>query len=343
MQKAFSKIAGFFMLISSCLYAQIFPNLGGQRTGISSLTFLKNDVSPRAIGLAGAITTMKGDAYASQWNPAALTELGNHSFAASTRMYGLGVNHSFGAANIKLRENDYLAVSVNNLYSGQMEVRTEFQPKGTGQFFAVNSMAIGLTYAKALTYKFSVGITAKYVNETMDIFTAHTLAVDFGLLYKTDFKDLRFGVFLQNFGPNSTTRGSYSPFSFANKQFAADGFSTPTVFKFGASMSPLKTDLHCLNTSLELNHPGDNSSNIRVGVEYVYHELLFLRAGYGLGLANYSIPTFGIGIRTIVKNQIIHINYAFAFVNALGVNHNIGISILLNNVKTINPEPDGKE
>ncbi|MDX2188708.1 MAG: PorV/PorQ family protein [Bacteroidota bacterium] len=313
--------------------AQLFPNLGGQRTGISSLSFLKNDVNPGAIALSGANTTMKGDAYASQWNPAALTELGNHSFAVSTRLYGLGVNHSFAAANIKIRETDFMAVSVNNLNSGNMEIRNEFQPKGTGQFFSMNAMALGLSYAKALTYKFSLGTTVKYINESVDIYQTHTFTVDIGFIYKTDFKDLRFGVFLQNFGPNAAARGNYAPFNFRNKTFSPEDFPTPTVFKFGASIVPIKTDLHTITTAIELNHPGDNASNIRFGAEYMYHELLWFRAGYGINASNYAFPTSGVGLRTVIKNQVIHFNYAFAVANALGINHNIGLSVLLNNAK----------
>lgn len=330
-QRAF--LVFLLTLVAFTSKAQLFPSLGSQRAGIASFTNLKIDVSPRAVGLAGAITTMKGDAYASQWNPATLTELNGHSFAAATKMYPQGVSHSFAAANIRLRETDYIAVSVNNLYSGQMEVRTEFQPNGTGQFFAMNSMAIGVSYAKALTYKFSVGTTIKYLNETADVFTASSVAVDVGFIYKTDYKNLRFGVFLQNFGPNSMATGNYNPFNFTGKQLATDGFSTPTVFKFGTSMVPYKKDLHSIAVAAELNHPGDNSSCIRLGAEYNYSDLLFFRAGYGFNLHDYTAPTAGVGLRTVVKSQVLHLNYAFAMMNAWGVNHNIGLSVLLHNPK----------
>jgi hypothetical protein len=276
---------------------------------------------------------MKGDPYASQWNPATLTETGNHSFAVSTRMYPLGINHSFAAANARLTENDYLAVSVNNLTSGMMEERTELQPNGTGQFFSINNMAIGLSYAKALTYRFSLGITVKYISEQMINYKTNSAAVDIGFIYKTDIKDLRFGVFLQNFGPNSTASGSFQAFNFTNKKFTPDAYPTPTVFKFGASMVPYKNDKHSFTTSAELNHPNDNASNVRFGVEYSYSDLLFFRAGYWINLPGFTIPTAGVGLRKVIKNQIIHVNYALGSSNALGLNHNLGISIVFNNPK----------
>ncbi len=313
--------------------AQLISNLGGQRAGISAFSFLKSDISPRAIAMGGAITNMKGDGYSSQWNPATLTDLGSHNFAFSTRMYALGINQSFAAANIKLRENDYMAVSINNLNSGNMEQRTEFQPYGTGQLFGLNSMGLGISYAKALTYKFSIGASVKYVREDIDRFISQTVAVDVGFIYKTDFKDLRFGVMLQIFGPNAKATGNYDPFNFAGKRFTSSDYPTPTVFKFGASMVPFRNERHSLAVSAELNHPGDNATNIRFGAEYNFLEILYLRAGYWLNVPGVTLPTAGLGVRTVISNQIIHLNYAVASTNALGTNHNIGLSVTINNPK----------
>jgi hypothetical protein len=314
-------------------FAQLIPNLGGQRAGVASFSFLKTDVSPRAIALGGAITTMNGDGYASQWNPAALTELGAHNVSVATRLYPLGVSQHFATSNFKLTENDYLAFHVNNFTSGYMKERTEFQPNGTGQSFSVNHMALGVSFAKALTYKFSLGTSVKYITEQMIEYQTHSVAVDVGFVYKTDWKDLRFGVFLQNFGSNTKANGNYIPFTFSNKDFVPDAYPSPTIFKFGASLVPFRKDKHVFTTSAELNHPNDNATNIRFGLEYVYHELLSFRSGYWLNLSGYTIPTAGIGLRTIVKNQILHLNYAFAATNALGVNHNIGLSVTLNSLK----------
>ena len=54
--------------------AQILPNLGGQRAGISALTFLKNDVSPRSIALGGANLTLSTDGMAAFHNPALMSQ-----------------------------------------------------------------------------------------------------------------------------------------------------------------------------------------------------------------------------------------------------------------------------
>ena len=63
--------------------AQLFPQLGGQRVGISGLTFLKIDVSPRSAAVGGANLCLSGDAYATHVNPALLGETESFHFAAS--------------------------------------------------------------------------------------------------------------------------------------------------------------------------------------------------------------------------------------------------------------------
>ncbi len=337
----FKNFISILFIFSYSTKAQLFPNLGGQRTGISTLTFLKEDVSPRSIAMGGATTTLKGDAYAAHWNPAGLTEIPNHSFAASVRVFPAAITHAFFAANFKLRETDVLAFSINNFNLANQEVRTEFQPQGTGQKFIANNMAFTATYAKALTYKFSMGLSLRYINERMDMYTAHAVAADLGFIYKTDFKDLRFGIFLQNFGPNSKATGAYVPPSFANKTFAPDAYSLPNVFKLGVAIVPFKKNNHSITTAVELHSPSDNAANIRLGVEYSYMEMFFARTGYMINFNTYIIPTFGAGVKANTKAGTFYITYSFATSRTfMGTNHGIGLEYIINKPKQETPLKD---
>lgn len=328
-----SKIGLFCLILlvyNNLLYAQLFPNLGGQRAGISSFPSLKSDISPRAIALSGAMTTLEGDAYSSHWNPATMVDLNSINIGLSTRMYPMGVSHHFVGATYRISPTDLVALSINNLTSGYMKERTEFFPGGTGVEFAANTMALGVSYAKEITYKFSFGATVKFIQETYDLFRANALAVDAGFIYKTDYKGLRFGAFLQNFGGNTRATGSANNFSFVNKAFTPDAYPVPLVFKFGASFVPLKTEIHHLNAAAEVNHPNDNATNVRMGLEYSYQYIVFFRAGYAINMAAMSIPTAGMGLRINYKDHKMFINYAFTSSNAFGLNHNVGVSIYIN-------------
>ncbi|MCS7074831.1 MAG: PorV/PorQ family protein [Bacteroidia bacterium] len=297
---------------------------------ISSLTFLKIDVSPRAAALAGSLTGTGGDSYAIQWNPAAMADIENLSFATSNTFWVAGINHSFFGATMPTKKIGTFGFSAVALNAGSMERRTEFQPNGTGEYFHAYNVAAGISYAKKLTEMFSYGLSVKYVNETLDNFTAHTGVIDLGFLYRTDFKDLKFAVLLQSFGLNSKLSGSkpYDPVN--NSPISLESYPSPTVFSIGVSMLPIKTDKHTLLTALQLNHPNDNSENIRIGIEYVYSNLLAFRTGLKINVKDQPYPTLGLGVKTRLGKHPMQIDYAVDPLLYLGWIHRIGISLSLN-------------
>lgn len=319
--------------------AQLFPQLGGQRAGISALTFLKMDVSPRSAGLAGANICLTGDAYATFTNPATLAEVETFSLAGSNTFWIADINYAYLTATTHNPRAGTFGFSLSALNSGPMEVRTTFQPEGTGELFYANYFTAGLSYSKSLTDQFSWGVTGKYVQERLAEFVAQTAVVDLGFLYETDFKDLRFAVMVQSFGVNSTLKGNVTlDTTFNRKTLSLDSYPTPTVFMLGISMIPWKSadEKQSLTTLLQLNHPNDNAENIRIGLEYNYKNLLFLRAGYKINVSDQNFPTGGVGIRTRAGRHPLVFDYALDPMKYLGVVHRFGLNFTLN-PETQNP------
>ncbi|GAB4416882.1 MAG: hypothetical protein OHK0039_26570 [Bacteroidia bacterium] len=314
--------------LASPLRAQLFPQLGAQRAGISALTFLKMDISPRAAGLGGADVCLSGDAYATHTNPANLSEVGAFAAAASHTFWAADINYSYLSASQATGLGTF-GVSLSGLNSGPMEVRTTFQPGGTGELFYAYYLTAGLSYSKALTDQFSWGTSLRFVQERLASFTANTVVADLGFLYRTDFKDLRFAVVLQNFGPNSTLKGSFDlDTTFSNRIPTLEAYPAPTVFKLGISMVPWQSaDGHqSLTTYVQLNHPNDNAENLRLGVEYAYRQLLFLRAGYKINVKDQPYPTAGIGLRMRAGRYPLVLDYAFDPLEFLGTVHRVGLA-----------------
>ncbi len=324
---------GLFILIlweHQFLYAQLFPQLGAQRAGISALTFLKIDSSPRSAGMGGSQVAISGDAYAVSYNVAALADNEQINFAGANTFYVAGTNHAFFSAmvpNIKLGN---FALHATSFTTGAMERRTEFQPLGTGEYFYAYNVAVGLAYAKKLTEMFSYGVSFKYINETLDRFVAHTAAIDLGFLYRTDFKDLKFAVSLQNFGPNSKLKGSKPNLPLSKDQKELESNPSPTNFSLGISILPIKKEKHQLLTAIQLNHPNDNAENIRIGIEYGFNQLLFIRTGYKINVKDQPYPTFGFGVKSSFTKHPLIIDYAVDPTLYLGWIHRIGISLYLN-------------
>lgn len=319
---------------SFSLQGQLLPNFGGERAGLSALSFLKNDLSPRSLAMGGASVALDGDAYSVINNPGALTDLNSQSYAASHQILGGGVQQSFLAGHFPLQDQvSTLSVSLNGLNSGSMKERTEFQPQGTGRTVSVTNLATGLSYARQLSASFSAGVSLKYIYEGIAGYQNSAATVDIGFLYRTDFKNLQFSVMIQNFGGNSALSSRDDiPVTF-NRQpgIELDANTVPTVFKMGLSAIPYQTEHHQLRTTLQLNHPNDNAENYRLGLEYQYLEVLWVRAGYKLSVKHQGFPTAGFGVRTLLGNHSLYVDYAAGPTEHLGVQHLFGLRFNLMN------------
>ncbi len=327
------------VMLAPAANAQLLPRLGGQRAGISALTFLKIDPSPRSAAMASANVAMMGDVYATNTNPAGLADVDKLSFAAANTFWVAGINHAFFSAVMPTKKSGVFGLSVTSLMTGAMERRTEFQPDGTGEFFTASNTAIGLSYSKRLTDFFSYGVTLKYVNESLAEYTAHTGVIDLGFLYRTDFKDLSFAVGLQSFGTNSKLSGDYQPDGLNSQPVNLEAYPAPTLFKIGVSMVPWKAEDKSLTAIVQLNHPNDNAENIRLGLEFEYRKLLYLRAGYKINVTDQVYPTAGIGIRSRIGKHPLIVDYGVDPTRYLGWIHRFGISFAINKMDRSNEAP----
>lgn len=332
-------LPAFFFALNSA-NAQFFPNLGGQRVGISAFPFLKNDLSPRSVAMSGAHTSLGsdsvfGDGYAVANNPALVSEIHKTNVTASSLIYGSGINHSFLSVAIPTGNRAAWVFSVNNLGTGPQTLRTEFQPNGNGQQFYVNSFAAGLGYSKALSSMFSFGVYGKYIREQLAEYSSATVAVDLGFLYRTDFRNLRFAAALQNFGTNSSLTGSAKPVAFYSDskgnpvQSTIEEFSPSTLFKMGVSIDAFRQNNHLLSAAMQLNHPNDNSENIRIGLEYGYDAQFFVRTGFKINVQGQAYPSGGLGLKTRLGRHPIKIDYAAQPTQYLGLYQSIGLSVSL--------------
>lgn len=321
-----------FALISTGVNAQLLPSFGGERAGLSALSFLKNDISPRSQALAGASVALNGDAYSIYQNPAGMTDMGTTSLSMSHYFIGGGIHQSWlsGIKTLKGGESAF-GLSFNMLNSGAIEERTEFQPEGTGSIIYANNMAIGLSYARKLSTQFELGLTLKYIYEQLGPYFNHTGAVDLGFLYKTDWNKLQFAVMVQNFGGNSSLSGTFLASGYNRVQTGQlEDNTLPNVFCLGVSMIPYKSGVHQLLTSVQLNHPNDNAENYRLGAEYSWRDILAVRAGYKINVQGQNWPTFGFGIRYTMGGHPVYVDYSMNPTNNFGFQQNVGLRIQLN-------------
>jgi hypothetical protein len=147
--------------------------------------------------------------------------------------------------------------------------------------------------------------------------------LDFGTYYRTGLGSTRFAVTVSNFGSELAPDGEVVLIgNRTNSEWQS--FAPPTIFRIGFAFEPYETEENRITTSIQLNHPNDNSENVSLGAEYSWKKILFLRGGYKFNVdeQNYS---FGLGLNIPISIAEFTLDYAFANFQRLGSSHRFSI------------------
>jgi hypothetical protein len=207
-------------------------------------------------------------------------------------------------------------------------VRTVDMPEGTGEYYSAGDLAIALSYARALTDRFSIGFNVKYIQETIWHESASAIALDAGTLFRTDlFNGLTIGASVSNFGTQMKMNGRDTRmFSAVNTSLLGsnhqisydvglDSWDLPFLFQIGVSTHIVKNEDYSLLVAVDALHPNDNYESMNVGGEFSFRDYLFIRGGYkNLFLKDSEGGlSFGIGINSklLFSEDFISFDYAY--------------------------------
>jgi hypothetical protein len=304
-------LAVLLLLPLSAEGAQIFEKvgtLGGQS--------LKIGVGARAAAMGEAYVALSDDATAVYWNPAGIARMSGQS---------LSLNHTSWPANILFDQAAYvfnikwipgmIGVNVRALTMSRDIVRTTYLPEGTGDTFDAGEWAYGLSYARALTDKFSAGFSLNYVQTGLDDVKGSSTTFDFGTLYDVGVLGAKIGMSIQNIGSDMT--------------FIDEKVKMPVFFRVGGSFDVMQQGENRLIAAAEFTHPPDNSEKLNLGAEYGFHDYLFLRGGYKLNYDTQGL-TAGFGVKfplTLVKSSVARLDYAYQDMNFLGTTHRVSVNV----------------
>lgn len=321
------KVLYIFLLFLVCTSAraQLFPVLGDQRAGISTAQFLKIGVGGRAAALGESFIAISDDASALYWNPAGLAQFDKNQLIISHNIWVVDINHDFIGVVYHLDSDNSFGASLTAVTMDDMPVTTEFAPFGNGEYFGFSDIAVSVSYARKMTQQFSFGGTIKYVEETLDKIKMRGVMIDLGTYYRTGLGSTRFAVTVSNFGSELAPDGEIILVgNRTNSEWQS--FAPPTIFRIGFAFEPFENEEHRVTTSIQLNHPNDNSENIVVGAEYAWQKMFFLRGGYKFNVdeQNYS---FGLGLNVPISLAEFTLDYAFTNFQRLGSAHRFSITL----------------
>lgn len=328
-------------LVSLGLASQGWAQPEYSNVGRAGLTFLKIGIGSRAIGMGGAFTAVANDASALYWNPAGVARLKKMEGIFSHTNWVLDINHEFIGYVVPAGLMGNFGFSASFVSMGDFErtqiddIETEIrEDDGEGlSSFSANDLALGVTYARNMTDKFSVGVTAKYVREKIAGAAAGGMAFDVGTYYVTGYKTLRVGMAILNYGPDIKFSGNDLQSDWINPdwpdnytsntwEILSTPFSMPMQFKMGVAYDFLFGQDHMLTTAADLIHPNDGNEKVATGAEYLWKNPianLSLRAGYLYDPDWYetkgAMDNFSAGAGIARKLGVSKINVDYAFSN----------------------------
>lgn len=260
------------------------------QTGSTGLTFLKNGVGARSLGMGEAFTAIMHDPGGTYYNPSTITTTASSNILLMHRQDVQSVKTKFIAATTGWN-NFTFGLSINNTSINDIPIRV-LPGEPTGTFDAQNA-SIGFTSAYSLSSVLSIGATAKLLYEKIYIEDATGYGIDLGGWYNTPW-DLQLGIALNNIG--------------SMNKLLNEPTKLPLIFRAGTayliSYEQFPAEIGLSADVVSYIH--DNKTHINFGAETKYQNILSLRVGYQTGFENKNISA-GIGI----NYSILQFDYAF--------------------------------
>jgi hypothetical protein len=325
------KIVTILVLLAGICLAQN-PNLG-----TSGAQFLNIPVGARATALGGAVVGMSDDASSVFWNPAGLAKVDKNSVQFSYMRWFDMFDFNSATAAFYQEGIGTVAVSAIIFSMDKQEITTESQPNGTGRFYDAKDIAIGITFSRFLTDRFSVGVTGKYIQQRIWNETANGFAFDVGTQYRLDFQNLTIAMKMSNFGSDMQFDGedlnviydknSSIPLNrLTPARLVTDTYPLPLSFQVGIAMDIYTSDFVRAKGEIDAVHPNDNKEHLLFGAEISFFDRLYLRGGYKQNYDDESY-TFGAGTNIPLGDMKVVFDYSYSVFDILSSVNRISVGI----------------
>ena len=276
----------FLMIIAVSL------SFGQYKGGTTAAQFLKIGIGSRATGMGEAYVAMSRDASGLYWNPAGIAQANGSEIMFQRNNWIADVAINYMGVVFPLYGIGTVGVSLTSLTMDDMKVRTELEPDGTGEEFTASDLAMQVSLARLLTDRFSIGFNLKYIQQSIWHSKASGMAVDVGTLFRTQFKDMRLGMSISNYGGSMTMSGrdalerfDPAPGQDGNNDaipvdYSMDDWDLPLIFRVGVALDVLELGVTKITVAADAIHPNDNYESINLGTELSVLDKYFLRAGW---------------------------------------------------------------
>jgi hypothetical protein len=313
------------ILLAACLLSLIsVQSVFGQNQKLAQtgMKFLSVSMDARSSAMGTALTSLEGGSTALFYNPSGMSRLPGFMHVAFGRVNWIAdINYMFGSFAINIGNGQYGVIGLSFMsvdygdFKGTIRADNDQGFIDTG-IFSPAALALGIGYARALSDKFSVGGHVRFVHQNLSggvidfttdqsvlsqRFEKDILAFDFGILYKTGFRSLNFGMNVRNFSKEV--------------KYVKESFQLPLTFEIGLSINmidffQINPEEHTVLLSVDAVHPRDFAEQIDFGIEYVFMQNYSLRFGF-TSPTDEQGASFGAGILQKVSDVSMQIDYAY--------------------------------
>jgi len=268
------------------------------RLTTTSFNFLKLTTNARSAALGDAYSAVGNDLSAVFYNPAGISQIERWEVVGGYSQWIVGSQLGSFAIGAKTNAATF-ALSAVYFSTAEFEETTSTNPTGTGRMVKGANTAVGLTVAKQVTDKLSVGGNFRWVTEDLDLVKYSTFNIDIGTMFYTGFRSTRFSMALRNLG--------------ADKEVVAQKARVPTVFNlsgaaevYGALGDPLSVTI-----AAEQSFYTDYVARYYMGTEIWVMDMLALRAGYKTKHDSESWSV-GAGFKQKLGDQTVRLDFSYS-------------------------------
>jgi len=288
----------------------------------TGMKFLQVSLDAKVAGMGDATTALDHLGVSGLFsNPASIARQNNFIEAATGQIRWIAdINYYVGGVTVAPEGGSYGVLGVSFMYVNYGDligtIRNNQGYVETG-IFNPSAYALGVTYGKAISDKFSIGGSIKYALQDLTSgivnitdaelsktnYKPNSLVFDFGVLYHTGIQSLDFAASIKNFSKDIQLERDQ------------EKFQLPLTFRVGfaynaSDLLALDKDEYSLQLAFDSVVPRDNVEEIDLGIEFKFMNSLALRGGYLSGKDDYS-ATAGIGFNQSIAGYSVGIDYAY--------------------------------
>ncbi len=249
-----------------------FSTLSAQESQ-TAYNFLRLPVSAHAAALGGDnISLVEDDATLIFQNPALINDVSDRTINLNFMTYMEGAKTASAAFLKAAGERGTWGVTAQYMDYGSMkETTADNQELGT---FSARDIAIGGTFAYALTNELSGGVTAKFITSYIGSYNSLALGVDLGINYYHEDYDLSLSAVARNLG------GQF-------KAYKDDFDRIPLDLQIGATKRIGHSPLRVSATMSRLNDWSEGfGRHFAIGADVLLGQSIYVAAGYNFRRAS---------------------------------------------------------